>query len=215
MTELVEELVKKEFTVTRIKAACRNTGMFPWNPEIILNRAKEFAAPETLDLGPQGPEERILAAVTKLVTPPRLDERKTRKITASFKSGAYTSEQLIEVAEENEERKEQMEQERQKRKEEKEEGARNKLEALLEKGKQLVIEKKANSASTWGNKNWLSENTCSVCRQQHSSAKDWMAPNCEAFWLCKRCLPIARNLIKVHENKCRECQREREEEKSQ
>ena len=63
-----------------------------------------------------------------------------------------------------------MEQERQKRKEEKEEGARNKLESLQER-KQLVTEKKANSASTWGNKKWLSENTCSVCRQQHSSAK--------------------------------------------
>ena len=73
---------------------------------------------------------------------------------------------------------------------------------------------KLKDPKNYENEKWVSQNTCHICRQRYKNALNWEAPECEQFWICRRCVGFSRFKIEAHENGYEECKNSQKSEKN-
>lgn len=121
---------EQAFTTSVITASFQRTGIWPFNPEIILNRAQLNCATQekAKDVDTVSIED-CAKQITLMVLEEKKPPTKTRKIKTKVSLGAaYTPDQLFELHEKRQNQKEKEQKEKEIRQKEREEKKKRKLE---------------------------------------------------------------------------------------
>lgn len=204
IASVLPELMQKVFSKRLIKASFANTGVYPFNPELIRKNAKNFAREEIEDFDIN---ERLAEVVKTVVTPKSNKKRRTYTVSAHSKRLAMTPEQLIENAGKRRELADAKSKEKKRRRMNSAVNSEERYEKFVNIGKELLAKKKEKGDKNYEDDEWLKKNTCNICRQKHKGALNWEWPKCRAFKVCKRCLGFGRYTIEAHENFCDDCKK--------
>lgn len=175
-----------------IKASWRNTGMYPFDKELIVKNAKANVADVATEMDTETTTQALLSDAVSLVTETiqqNLPGRKRKHIRAkTLEHRLYLGSEILEVSEKERAEKERAAEERKKKKEEKDEA----------KGRKK--------------REWEERYGANFCRGRHHSKngppewkgdEEWMwCESCETFGMCKKCMEKHENIMIKHENSC-------------
>jgi hypothetical protein len=200
----------KAFTLTVIKASFLNTGIYPWNPKLILEHAALNNSEMKQPLKNSTPSvEDEARKITMMVLDETIPEKTVKQVKAKvIRSQIYTSQDLIDnhdkrqlearkVQEEKVQKKRERDEKKQQKQEEKTKRKEEKEKKRLER-----IEKKAEEEKEKAHKKLV--NTCKVCAAIWKGSKKWMGCDwCQEWWLCNKCFKTTDEMAE-HEKLCQQ-----------
>lgn len=200
LLEIAPIAEKKAFTSNCIMAAFKNTGIFPFNENIILENAKKNIGIKTSSDEPQAKFTEAMIALLK----EDVISNKSKKLKAKpSKNKLFTADEIYEDFLQREEAKKNEEEARKKRKEEKIEmklQKQNEIEEKKEKKRKQVLENEEKQAEK---KRRQEENKCKSCHAAYKGGKKWMECDyCHKVWVCSTCWKHSMYLQR-HEEECR------------
>ena len=195
------ETEKEAFTKQAITSSFMNTGIWPFNPTVLLANA-EINSPQKNENEP--PEELSIEDKARkaalLVLETNIPVTKTKKIKFKVKKNkVYTPQELFDLEEQQELEKCKLREEKEQRGIIRQEKKRKRDEELKQKEteriakKQKKIEEKQEKETV---------NTCRVCARRRNRSKNWIScKNCGKWWLCADCFRKT-DEMKEHEKIC-------------
>jgi hypothetical protein len=194
------------FTKEVIIAAFRNTGIHPFDSNVILERAREnLAQPESEPL--QTEQSRLvqeLSNIPKELLNLNTPILKSKKGKVKKKNKLYTAEELIEFDRQEKEKEEQLQKEKEKKKIDKEKRRQEREETRktnVQSHKRRREEKGNGDQQTSA----TTESTiCQTCgRKYHGGINWWTCDNCGIYRLCEECVEDD-NTLNNHVIECSE-----------
>ena len=202
--------LKAASTTEIITASFRNTGIFPWDPELILSRANTADPTQKIkdkNLPSRAKEIISLLSETQATTPPatispvKLHQKQLKETFEYYDVTSLQQERLDEKRK-IEEKKEKKRQEAQKTKEQKQ----LELQQKKKERKELMETRKRKKEQEEDDKAKKRRiESCYVCEKRWGGSTKWLwCEHCDYFGLCTRCLadPELRQQLEAHGDDC-------------
>ena len=204
--DVVPEAMAKAFTPSIIKAAFRDTGLYPFNEQIIRERCMENLGCTSETSAMAEVEEKALQAITDIHKKdgPGGEKKKKRLRAPVGLNQAYTSGHVIQGHEEELRKKAEEERMKRLRKETAEE--KRKERERIKEEKKVALDEKRNEARLKKEERLLEAKArvCSVCKRRKTArtkdGADWFrCQNCPSYSLC----PKHEEEMKMHNETCK------------
>jgi hypothetical protein len=204
LMKVAPQAEKEAFTKDVVTSSFKNTGIFPFDKDLIIRRAKlntSTISKDTID------EVQSIEDKARMATMLILETNKQKSVTKNVKSrvtknSIYTPQQLFKFEEEKQIKKEKQQKDKEVKVQLKEENKKRKLEEKEEKivMKKQKAEKKAQQVEEKKHKKIV--NSCKGCNTIWKGSPNWMGcEHCEEYWVCPYCAKY-KPLLKDHETDC-------------